>query len=130
MSHQRIRSGGEFEPKAGYCRAVVTEDGWVHVAGTVGVDHATGHLPDDVTEQCANALRIIAVALEQAGARMADVVRVHYILPERADFEPCWPQLRAAFGDAPPAATMIQAGLLDAAMKIEIEVTAKIPAQG
>jgi enamine deaminase RidA (YjgF/YER057c/UK114 family) len=56
---------------------------------------------------------------------LADIVRVRYILPETADFEPCWPVLRRYLGDVRPAATMIRAGLLDSRMKIEIEVTAR-----
>ncbi len=59
------------------------------------------------------------------GARIADVVRVRYILPRQEDFEPCWPVLRKRFGDVRPAATMIAAGLSDPRMKIEIEVTAR-----
>jgi len=53
------------------------------------------------------------------------VVRVRYILPDAADFEPCWPMLRRHFGEVRPAATMIAAGLSDPRMKIEIEVTAR-----
>ena len=60
-----------------------------------------------------------------AGSSLDDVVRVRYILPDGADFEACWPVLRAAFGTALPAATMIIAQLMDPAMKIEIEVTAR-----
>ena len=56
---------------------------------------------------------------------MNDVVRVNYVLPNRADFEPCWPILRKYFGDVRPAAMMISAGLADPRMKIEIEVTAR-----
>ena len=52
MSIKRISSGGEFEAKVGYCRAVVA-GGFVHVAGTVGQG-------DDVVEQCRSALDIIA----------------------------------------------------------------------
>jgi enamine deaminase RidA (YjgF/YER057c/UK114 family) len=37
-----------------------------------------------------------------------------------------WPSLRAAFGEIRPAATMIQAGLADPRMRIEIEVDAII----
>ena len=66
-------------------------------------------------------------ALKEAGSGFGDVVRVHYILPRREDFEPCWPVLRKYLGDARPAATMIVAGLSDARMKIEIEVTALKP---
>lgn len=126
MPIKRIASGSAYEPKVGYCRAVVA-DGWVLVSGTVGNDHATMITPESVVDQCALALDHIGAALEKAGATMGDVVRVHYILPDRADFEPCWPMLRAAFGDNPPAATMIEAGLIDPAMKIEIEVTARLP---
>ena len=98
----------------------------VFVSGTTGAG-TDGALPEGVADQCANALATIDRALGEAGASFADVVRVHYILPDPADFEPCWPLLRAAFGPAPPAATMIAAGLIDPAMKIEIEVTAMLP---
>ncbi len=126
MSITRIESGSAYEPKIGYCRAVVA-DGWVLVSGTVGNDHATMTTPENVVAQCELALGHISAALARAGASFADVVRVNYILPDRRDFEPCWPLLRAAFGDNPPAATMIEAGLIDPAMKIEIEVTARLP---
>jgi len=61
----------------------------------------------------------------QPGATFDDVVRVHYLLPDRADFEPCWPVLQRYFGDVRPAATMLQCGLSDPRMRIEIEVTAR-----
>ena len=85
-------------------------------------------VPADIENQCANTLAKIGRALGEAGASFADVVRVSYILPDPADFAACWPQLRAAFAAAPPAATMISAGLIDPAMRIEIEVTAHRPA--
>lgn len=119
MSITRISSGGEFEKKAGYCRAVVA-GGFVHVAGTVGQG-------EDVLSQCRSALSIIEGALREAGAGFQDVVRVNYILPDRHEFPGCWPLLVEAFGDNPPAATMIEAGLLDPKFRIEIEVTALLP---
>lgn len=124
MTITRFSSGGPWEAKAAYCRAVEA-GGWIHVAGTTGADPETGEMPADVATQCRNTLTKIGDALAEAGASFADLVRVHYILPDRADFEPCWPLLREAFGANPPAATMIQAGLLTEAMKIEIEVTAR-----
>nr|WP_245790623.1 hypothetical protein [Streptomyces monashensis] len=39
--------------------------------------------------------------------------------------EPCWPVLRRCFGDVRPAATMMECGLADPRMKIEIEVYAR-----
>ena len=56
---------------------------------------------------------------------MADVVRVTYVVPNRGDFEQCWPVLRQYFGDVRPAATMISANLAEPRMKIESEVTAR-----
>lgn len=116
MTIKRIQSGGEFEAKVGYCRAVVA-GGFVHVAGTVGQG-------DTVLDQCASALDIIGNALIEAGSGFHNVVRVNYYLPDAAEFEPCWPLLRAAFGENPPAATMIESALIDPKFRIEIEVTA------
>ncbi|MEM7469995.1 MAG: Rid family hydrolase [Pseudomonadota bacterium] len=125
MSITRIKSGGPFEEKVGYCRAVVA-GGWVHVAGTVAQADASGHIPTGAEAQCTNALAIIEAALAEAGASFADVVRVNYVLANAQEFEPCWPALRAAFGDNPPAAMMIEAALIDPKYRIEIEVTAYI----
>ena len=116
---QRISSGGEFEAKVGYCRAVVA-GGFVHVAGTVGQG-------EGAQEQCRSALGIIKAALQEAGCSFADVVRVTYMLPDRSEFAPCWPLLAETFGANPPAATMIECGLIDPKYRIEIEVTALLP---
>jgi enamine deaminase RidA (YjgF/YER057c/UK114 family) len=121
-----IGSGSSFEDLIGYSRAVV-DDAYIHVSGTTGFDYATMTIAEGVVAQCAQALRNIAAALAEADAGFADVVRVRYILPDREDFEPCWPQLREAFAAGRPAATMIVAGLSDPRMKIEIEVTARRP---
>lgn len=125
MDLKHISSGSDFEQKIGYSRAVVC-DGWVFVSGTTGYDYQTMAISDDVVEQTVQCLNNIEAALQAAGATLDDVVRVHYIYPNKADFEPCWPVLSQAFKKAKPAATMIEAGLLDDKMKVEIEVTAKI----
>lgn len=118
-----ITQGSPFEAKIGYSRAVVDGD-WVFVSGTTGYDYETMVISDDPSEQAAQALRNIGWALAQANASFDDVVRVTYILPNLDDFEACWPALKAVFGNIRPAATMLSAGLIDPAMKIEIEVTA------
>lgn len=116
MSIRRISSGGEFEAKVGYCRAVVA-GGFVHVAGTVGQG-------DEVAAQCTSALGIIGNALAEAGVSFSEVVRVNYYLPDRHEFPQCFDILAATFGENPPAATMIECGLIDPKYRIEIEVTA------
>ncbi len=124
-SRKLISTGSTFETRIGYSRAVVDGD-WVFVSGTTGFDYAAMTIADDVVAQAEQCLHNIGWALEQAGASFADVVRVRYILPEPADFEPCWPVLRGAFADVGPAAAMLSCRLADPRMKIEIEVTARI----
>ena len=124
---KRIYSGSSFETDIGYARAVVDGD-YVHVSGTTGFDYESMTIAPDVVTQCAQALRNIEWALDQASAAMRDVVRVRYLLADRTDFPPCWKLLREAFGAASPAATMMVVGLADPRMKIEIEVTARRPA--
>ncbi|GAA0223342.1 hypothetical protein GCM10010492_21890 [Saccharothrix mutabilis subsp. mutabilis] len=125
MTERRaILSGSTFEEQIGYARAVVDGD-WVHVSGTTGFDYATMTISGDVVTQAEQCLTNIGHALAEAGCTFADVVRVRYLLPDRADFEPCWPVLRAAFGEVRPAATMLVCGLADPRMKIEIEVYAR-----
>ena len=128
MTRRRISQGSRFEAEIGYSRAVV--DGrWVFVSGTTGYDYATMTIaPGGVVAQCRQALANIAQALAEAGAGLGDVVRVRYYLLDAADFPPCFPLLRQAFGVALPAATMlVVAGLATPEMRIEIEATALLP---
>ncbi|CAN1721298.1 2-iminobutanoate/2-iminopropanoate deaminase [Hyphomicrobium sp. 1Nfss2.1] len=119
-----ISSGSEFEKKIGYSRAVV--DGkWVFVSGTTGFDYATMTISDDIVAQTDQCFKNIAAALEKAGSSLADVVRVHYLLTRREDFEPIWPVLQKYFGEVRPACTVMVTGLVDEKMLIEIEVTAR-----
>ena len=124
MTRKLISSGSTFERDISYSRAVI--DGrWVFVSGTTGFDYGTMVIADDVVAQAEQCFKNIQRALADARCRLADVVRVRYILPERDDFPECWPVLRRYLGDIRPAATMIVAGLSDPRMKIEIEVTAR-----
>ncbi|GAA3840159.1 hypothetical protein GCM10022226_73250 [Sphaerisporangium flaviroseum] len=118
-----ISSGSTFEEQIGYSRAVVDGD-WIHVSGTTGFDYQSMTISEEIVEQVEQCMKNIEAALREAGSCFADVVRVRYMLPDPADFEPCWPVLRRCFGDVRPAATMLVCGLSDPRMRIEIEVTA------
>jgi enamine deaminase RidA (YjgF/YER057c/UK114 family) len=124
MSIRRlISSGSSFEAEIGYSRAVVVDD-WIFVSGTTGFDYTTMTISDDIAEQTEQCLKNIEAALREAGATLADVVRVTSVLPDAASFQKCWPVLRKRFGEIRPAATMIAAELADSRIKIEIEATA------
>jgi enamine deaminase RidA (YjgF/YER057c/UK114 family) len=107
MTRTQISSGSRFEADIGYSRAIVDGE-WMWVSGTTGFNYET-----------------MTISEEKAGFSLADVVRVTYIFPDGADFEPCWPVFRTYFGETRPACTAMIAQLVDPRMKIEIEVTAK-----
>lgn len=125
MSRKLISSGSEFEQKIGYSRAVVDGD-YVFVSGTTGYNYDTMTISDNAVEQADQCFKNIEKALIEAGSSLEQIVRVHYIYPDKSDFEPCWPVFQKYLGDVRPAATVFVAGLLDDDMKLEIEVTARV----
>jgi enamine deaminase RidA (YjgF/YER057c/UK114 family) len=125
MTERRlISSGSSFEAVAGYSRAVVEGD-YVHVSGTTGFDYVKMTIDADPAVQARQCFRNIAAALEQAGCSLDDVIRVRYFLVDAALFEQLAPIFGEHLGKARPAATALVCGLVDARMKIEIEVTAR-----
>ena len=125
-TYRTISSGSSFEKLAGYSRALVDGD-YVHVSGTTGFDYVTMTIADDVIAQTHQCFRNIEAALDHAGVTLADVVRARYLLVDAADFERVAPLFGHYFTKARPAATAMIVGLVDPRMKIEIEVTARIP---
>lgn len=125
MTIETFSSGSAFEAKIGYSRAVKDEH-YVFVSGTTGYDYDTMQISDDVVEQAEQCFKNIEKILVEAGSAISQIVRVTYILPNRNDFEPCWTVFERWLGDVRPAATMMEARLLNDEMKIEVQVTAKV----
>jgi len=121
-----LSSGSPFEKAYGYSRAVVDGD-LVFVSGTTGYDYATMTMPEDVAEQARNIARTMTAVLTEAGAALADVVRLQTFVTRP---EYCEPALRVQgeiFAQIRPAASIyVVSGLLRPEMKIEIEATARI----
>ena len=123
---QRTSSGGPFEERFAYCRAVRVGD-QIHVSGTAAVEADGSVTPGGVGPQTARCLAIIRAALEDLGGSLADVVRVRIFITDISQYEATGEHLRAAFADAPPAATMVEvSGLIDPEMMVEIEADAII----
>ena len=125
---QRISSGSSFEKKLGYSRAVIDGD-MIYVAGTTGYDYQKMEMPDDVAEQARNTFLTIEKALKEAGSSLKDVLRVRYYYTDPAYIDQSAHVLAEFLGEIRPAATMVLCQLIDPAMKIEIDVTARKGAQ-
>jgi enamine deaminase RidA (YjgF/YER057c/UK114 family) len=125
MSRRRISSGSKFERDFAYSRAVV-DDAYVFVSGTTGYNYETMTISADPAAQAEQCFLNIEVALNAAGSNLDEVVRVRYLITDRANVDACAPVFRRFLDGARPAATLIVTDLLDPAMKIEIEVTARL----
>lgn len=124
---QRVSTGSPFEATFGYSRAVCHED-TIYVSGTTGYDYASMTMPESVGDQARNALATIDKALREAGSSIADTVRVVYYIASRDDVDAVVAAVGPVFKDIRPAASMLVVSMIEAGMKIEIEVTARIGA--
>ena len=121
-----ISSGSPFETAFGYSRAVVDGD-YVFVSGTTGYDYATMTMPDDLAEQARNIARTFTAVLAEAGASLADIVRLQTYVTSRDYCEPALRVQGEIFGQIRPAAGIyVVTALLRPEMKIEIEATARL----
>jgi enamine deaminase RidA (YjgF/YER057c/UK114 family) len=123
VSRQRVSSGSPYEATIGFCRAVRVGDR-VLVAGTAPI-WPDGSCPDDAEAQARRCLEIIATALDEAGAGVADVVRTRMFLVDAADAEAVGRAHGALFADVRPVSTIVVvAALLDPRWRVEIEAEA------
>lgn len=123
MPRRLISSNSSFEEAIGYSRAVI-DGNWLFLSGTTGFNYQIMTISENIIEQTEQCFTNMESVLIEAGFSWHDVIRVRYILPNRDDFEPCWPTIKKYLGSVKPASTMIVAGLADLRMKIEIELTA------
>lgn len=124
MHRQLISSGGPWEVKGGYSRAIRVGD-HIYVSGSTAIADGALVGVGDVAAQTRQTLETIAAALTQAGSSLADVVRYRIYLTDIANSEKVIPIFGEYFGEIRPAGTLVAVSALIAPeMLIEIEVDA------
>jgi enamine deaminase RidA (YjgF/YER057c/UK114 family) len=119
----RVRSGSPFEATIGFSRAIRVGDR-VIVSGTAPV-WPDGSCPPDAAAQARRCFEIILVAIAEAGAQGADVVRTRMYLTSAQDATAVGAVHAEFFGEVRPAATMVVvSALLDPRWRVEIEAEA------
>lgn len=126
MARTTVSSGSKFEELAGYAR-VVSDPPWTFVSGTTGFDYNTMEISDDAAEQTEQCFRNIVHAVENAGGRMEDMVRIRIFIADRSDFEAICEVVGRYCRPIRPANTTVVSDLVDPRMKVEIEVTLYAP---
>ncbi len=124
MGRQNISTGGPWEGKLGYSRAV-------RVGASISVSGSTAMTPSglvgkgDPYAQTIQTLKKIEEALKQAGASLADVVRTRIYVVDIDQWQDIGRAHGEVFGAIRPATTMVEVQrLIDPDMLVEIEADA------
>jgi len=126
MTRQLVSTGGPWEAKIGYSRAV-------RVGAHISVSGSTAMTPSglvgkgDPYAQTIQTLKTIEAALQQAGASLANVVRTRIYMANIDQWQEVGRAHGEVFGTIRPATTMVEVKrLIDPDMLVEIEADAVI----
>ena len=132
MTNEALLPAGWPRPK-GYANGVAASGRQLFVAGMIGWDAQGVFHSDDFAAQARQALAHIVAVLEAGGARPQHITRMTWYVTDKREYLAALPAIGAAFreliGHYDIAMTAVQvAALIEDRAKVEIEVTAVVPA--
>ena len=130
----RILQPTDWSNPRGFSHGVVVEapGRWIVLAGQTGGDEKGEYSPD-MAGQVGTALKRIVRLLAEANAGPEHIVRLTWYLTSRSEYESAGSGIGAAWRETmarnfPPSTLLYIDGLVDIRAKVEIEVTAFVPA--
>jgi reactive intermediate/imine deaminase len=111
MKKEIVRAEGAPRPAGPYSQGVVTTGRTLYVAGQGPADPKTGAIAESFREQVQQCLANVRAIVEAAGAKMADVVKVHAYLKDMTDFAVYNEVYQSFFPEPYPARTTVQSNL-------------------
>jgi enamine deaminase RidA (YjgF/YER057c/UK114 family) len=130
----RVLQPAEWSKPRGFSHGVAVDGPgqWIVLAGQTGGDEKGDYQPD-MAGQVAVALRRIIKLLAEADAGPEHIVRLTWYLTSRSEYEAAGAGIGAAWRETlgrnfPPSTLLYIDGLVDIRAKVEIEVTAFVPA--
>jgi 2-iminobutanoate/2-iminopropanoate deaminase len=128
MSNKKIFSSDRApKPKGSYSQAVI-HGGLLYISGQIPVDFETGLMVRGTIEDETHAvLDNIKIIVEDAGAKMGDVLKLTCYLADMDEFKRFNKVYKGYFDDEPPARSTIQAGRLPLDVNVEIDAIVALP---
>ena len=129
-----LQPAGWASPR-GYANGVAATGTLVSVAGQIGWNGQCQFESDDFIDQCRQALINIKAVLAEAGAEPRHIVRMTWYLLDKREYVARGREVGQAYREVlgseyAIAMTAVQvAGLIEDRAKLEIEVTAVVPAR-
>jgi 2-iminobutanoate/2-iminopropanoate deaminase len=123
MTKQRYATEGAPAALGAYSQAIEA-NGFVFCAGQLGLDPATGQLPDGIAAQTQRSLENLTAVLGAAGLTLNDVVKTTCFLADIANFSTFNEAYMPFFADAPPARSTFAVKDLPRGALVEIEAIA------
>jgi len=130
-----ILQPAEWSKPRGFSHGVVVDapGRWIVLAGQTGGDESGAYVPD-LAAQVLTALQRIVKLLAEADAAPQHIVRLNWYLTSRSEYDAAGAGIGTAWKETmgrafPPSTLLFVGGLVDVRAKVEIEVTAFVPAQ-
>ena len=125
MARRLISSGGHWEARFGYSRAVVVGDSCFVSGSTDAGPDGRAHHPGDPAAQARAALGAIEAALAAGGFALGDVVRTRMYITDPSYGDAVGEVHGEVFGDIRPASAMLVIPrLIEPSLLVEIEADA------
>ncbi len=123
---ERVQTDGAPAAIGPYSQAIVS-GGFVHTAGQIGLDPATGEFVEGgVEEQAHRVLTNLKAVLEAAGSSMKNVVKTTMYLADMSDFAAVNEIYGQYFDEPYPARSAVQAAKLPKGALVEIDAIARL----
>jgi enamine deaminase RidA (YjgF/YER057c/UK114 family) len=129
---QVLQPPGWSRPR-GYSNGIAATGRMVFVSGMIGWDANCEFQTDDFAGQVRQAMENILTVLKEAGSDPQHIVRMTWYVVDKHEYMGAYKEIgtiyRELIGNHYPAMTAVEvAGLLEARARVEIEVTAVVPA--
>ena len=124
MTIQRL--GINQEPTYWHASATIAGD-FIFTSYQAGVVDDNGQTIEDVAGQTEQCIRNLERTLAEAGATLADVVKITLLIKNVADFKPAIAVYGRYFGDLCPSRTTIISDFLAPALLVQLDAVAYKP---